>query len=625
MDAEQKAFAAALKHYQLGRPDEATRRCSEILERRPDHADALNLLAVVAARSGDLKRAQTILEGLCRRPPDNSKHLQLYGYVLRRLGRLGEALAALDRALAVDANDVSALNERALTLMGLRRLPDAVATLRRAIAIKPDVAVLHNNLGTALRRLDQRVEALAAFTKATKLDPNYAEARANRATILYHQGSIRDALAEYEAALRREPDFPEAITNYLFCLNVDPTATNERLSAAYRRWGKLIYRRIRPVERHANRPDPDRPLNVGLVSADFRRHPVAFNTGAGLAALDREAFRLFFYSNRPALKEDEWSERLKSTAHVWRRVDALSDRDLAQTIIADEIDLLLDLSGYADGHRLGCFAWHPAPVQAEWLHPHTTGLPAIEYALWDPVLLPPGFEKWHTEKIIRLPDVRFCYAPPPYASEPAPPPVLQRGRITFGSFNKVAKLNDAVVDLWARLLDRVPGSRLLLNWKTLTEAQECERLRRLFAARGVAGDRLTLTAGTPTHAGVLGDYADIDIALDPFPFSGGTTTLEALWMAVPVVTLPKDTPISRQALGLITPLGRLEWAARDAEDYLRIAADLAAEPERLAHVRAGQRRRMAASPICDAARFAGHLQAALRGMWREWCARRHAG
>jgi protein O-GlcNAc transferase len=315
------------------------------------------------------------------------------------------------------------------------------------------------------------------------------------------------------------------------------------------------------------------------------------------------------------------TEGFKAYASAWRSTLGVSDMDLAQSIRADGIDILIDLSGHTAGNRLGCFALRPAPVQIHWAG-YCHSVPSMDYSFWDPIQVREGNERWFLEPVVRLPELRWCYGPPGYAPDVTEPPAVHRGYITFGSFNNLAKVNAGVIDLWARVLQEVPDSRLLLSWPTLGDAHERERLSSLFTARGIPVERLELRRGAASHAGVLGEYGDVDIALDPFPFSGCLTTCEALWMGVPVITLPRTRPVSRQSQAFVTALGRTEWVAQDQDDYVRIAIDLASDPVKLATLRRDQRPRMAASPACDGQRFARHFEAALRSIWQGWCARR---
>jgi protein O-GlcNAc transferase len=289
-------------------------------------------------------------------------------------------------------------------------------------------------------------------------------------------------------------------------------------------------------------------------------------------------------------------------------------------IRSDGIDILVDLSGHTAWNRLPLFTHRAAPIQASWLgYPGTTGLASIDYLVMDEAAVPPGSEHWCSEAVVRLPFGRFCYAPPDYAPKVAPPPSASRSYTTFGSFNNLNKVGSEVVKLWAAVLAAAPRSRLLLKWKTLADPSTRQRFLDAFAAHEIGPERLELRGASP-HPRMLAEYGDIDIALDPFPFCGGLTSCEALWMGVPVVTLPSERPASRQTLGFLTTLGLKELAASSETDYVRIAAELAADPARLTELRQSLRPAMAASPLTDGRQFTPTLEAAFRTMWRRWCA-----
>jgi predicted O-linked N-acetylglucosamine transferase (SPINDLY family) len=294
-------------------------------------------------------------------------------------------------------------------------------------------------------------------------------------------------------------------------------------------------------------------------------------------------------------------------------------------IRVDGIDILIDLSGHTAHNRLPMFAWKPAPVQASWLgYFATTGLAAMDYFIADPWTLPESMEAHFSEKIWRLPETRLCFTPPEFELALAPPPALVNGHLTFGGFNALPKMTEEVVALWARVLAAVPHSRLFLKAKQLKEASVRERTLDRFAAHGIDADRLILEASSP-RADYLASYQRVDIALDPFPFPGGTTTVECLWMGVPVLTLPRESFLSRQGLGLLMNAGLANWVARDEDDYVARARAHASDLQGLARLHQGLRQQVLASPIFDARRFAGHFEAALRGMWTQWCASREPG
>jgi predicted O-linked N-acetylglucosamine transferase (SPINDLY family) len=365
--------------------------------------------------------------------------------------------------------------------------------------------------------------------------------------------------------------------------------------------------------------DPERRLRVGYVSGDFCRHPVGYFLDAVLSAHDPAAVEVYAYSN--SAFADDLTDRLRGLAAHWRSLAGLSDAAAAALVAGDGIDILIDLAGHTARNRLPMFARRPAPVQATWLgFWSTTGLSAMDYILTDATTVRPAEESGYSERVLRLPGCRFCYTPPDYAPPPVPPPMLAGRGVTFGSFNNLSKIGPEVVRLWATVLRTVPGARLLLKWRSLLDPIARRRVIDAFAAEGIATDQLDLRGPSP-HPAMLAEYGDMDIALDPFPFSGGLTSCEALWMGVPVVTLPGAAPASRQTLGFLRALGLDEWAAASTADYRRIAAALAADGHRLAAHRRDLRRRMAESALCDGPAFTRQVEAAYRAMWRRWCDR----
>ncbi|MBY0431662.1 MAG: hypothetical protein K2Q10_10725, partial [Rhodospirillales bacterium] len=440
--------------------------------------------------------------------------------------------------------------------------------------------------------------------------------------VLAYQGRADEAVACFRRVLAFDPGNALAHANLLMCLNYLPGLSGRAVREAHEDWARGQAEPLRAGwQPHGNNRDPGRRLRLGYVSADFGRHPVGFFLARVLPAHDREAVEVFCYSCRAAEEEDDLSRRLAGDAGHWRRVGDLDDDALAERVREDGIDILVDLAGHSAGHRLGLFARKPAPVQVSWLgYFATTGMSAFDATIMDADTVPPGAEAEFVEPVVRLPRLRFCYDPPEPAPAVAPPPCLERGHITFGSFNNLAKLSPAVIALWARVLHAVPASRLVLKWMSLADPLLCRILVESFSVHGIAPERIEPRGPSP-HARMLAEYGDVDIALDPFPFGGGLTSCEALWMGVPVVTLPGERPASRQTLGFLRCLGLGELAADSAGDYVVKAAALAADPARLAVLRQDLRGRMAASSLCDGPGFARDLEAALRGLWTEWCAR----
>jgi predicted O-linked N-acetylglucosamine transferase (SPINDLY family) len=302
----------------------------------------------------------------------------------------------------------------------------------------------------------------------------------------------------------------------------------------------------------------------------------------------------------------------------------LSDEQAAQNIQTDGIDILIDLSGHTAHNRLPMFAWKPAPVQVSWLgYFATTGVPTMDYLLADPWTLPASEESSFTEKIWRLPQTRLCFTPPRSDIVVSPLPALSNGYVTFGCFNNLTKMNDAVVTLWAQILNAVPASRLFLKARQIKQASARQETIDRFAAHGIETSRLILEDYVPRE-NYLAAYHRVDMALDPFPYPGGTTTAEALWMGVPVLTLAGERFLSRQGVGLMMNAGLPEWVAADSSDYLARAVAHAGDLQKLAALRTGLRPQVLSSPIFDAPLFAGHFETALRGMWHAWCAQNAA-
>ena len=637
---------------ELGRIEKAIAVFGEVLRLKPDYAGAHYNRGNAFKKLGDWQRSLEDYEQALKHKPDDPVTHNNRGAVLRALGRYHEAVEAYVETIRLKPDHTEAYYNLGNVLRQCGSLNEAVAAYDQALQRRPDYAEAHYARGRAFKDQGKLGEARDAYDQAIRLRPGWFRAYEGRAVVLRRQGYTKRALADLDEALRLEPgsvnahglrasvltdearfdeareayekalslapDDADIRTNYVLFLCYDPAQTNETVLDAHRVWGRHHGHPPDRYTSYANSPDPDRPIRVGLVSADFGRHPVGYLLDGIMEAVDRRQLHIFCYSGR--LKEDDLTARFQEHAHGWRRMTGLSDHALAEMIRDDGIDILIDLSGHTDGRRLQCFALKPAPVQVTWMgYCGTTGLSAIDYILMDPHHVPPGDERWFTETVVRLPDGHWCYSPPDYAPDVTDPPALRNGHITFCSFNNLKKLNAQVIDLWAAILREVPRSRLVLKWPALADVDHRQRLTTAFEARGIASDRLELRTASP-NAELLAQYADIDIALDPFPYSGGVTSCEVLWMGLPIVTWPLDRPASRQTLSQLTALGRLEWAARDAEDYVRIAVDLASDVSRLRAMRREQRSRMAASPLCDRNRFARNVESALRQMWRNWCA-----
>jgi protein O-GlcNAc transferase len=450
--------------------------------------------------------------------------------------------------------------------------------------------------------------ARRCFHHSRTLAPHDLRPVVNLANLASEAGEHAESRRLYADLLRHLPDHPVIRRNALVSLEYDPQASDaDRLAQAVA-WGRWAITRAGgpPHPRPPLRPLDGRALRVGYVSADLCQHTVGLFVKDVLKAHDPARIALFAYS---AGQVKDWVTDAIHSATRFRDVTALNDAALAALIRQDEIDVLVDLSGHTGGSRLTVFAHRPAPVQVAWLgYFATTGLSCIDAVLLDEWHAPPGTEAQFTEPVARLTGGRFCYQPVPWApADVAPPPSLAAGRITFGSFNNTAKFNDGVFDVWAGILAAVPDSRLILKWRTFNDGSLCDSVRDAFARRSIGPGRIELR-GPSFHNDLLKEYVGVDIALDPFPFTGGLTSCEALWMGVPVVTWPQGRVVSRQSFAFLSAIGLPELAANDADDYVRIAIDLAADRERMATMRGTMRQRMRASPLMDVAGFAHRFE-----------------
>lgn len=487
------------------------------------------------------------------------------------------------------------------------RFDASLATCREIIASHVDDVDALLSIGAFLLSFGFLTEARHCFLLARQLAPNDMRPLVNLANVAQQAGAHGESRQLYAALLAHFPDHPVLRRNALLCLEYDPEVTDNERFVQAKAWGAWAIAKAGGMRaRPAMQPIEGRALRVGYVSADLCQHTVGLFVKDIVAAHDPALVVAFAYS---AGQVNDWvSAELRQTC-VLREVAALDDAALAEQIRGDAIDVLVDLSGHTAGSRLTVFAHRPAPLQVSWLgYFATTGLPLVDAVLLDEWHAPPGIESQFVESIVRLPRGRFCYTPVPFApTEVAPPPCVTRGHVTFGSFNNTAKLNADVLALWARILVVVPHSRLVLKWRTFQDAELCASVRQFFSKAGVEPGRVELR-GASFHADLLKEYADIDIALDPFPFTGGLTSCEALWMGVPVVTWPQSRVVSRQTYAFLCALGLSELAARDEDSYVGIAKTLAADVPRLRTLRAGMRERMRASSLCDAKAFTRDLE-----------------
>lgn len=620
----------------------------EVLRQRPDDRRAILVRTKLLLPTNPIAAADTILR-ITRAAPDDAEAWGLMGQALSAAGRGSEAVIAFRRAADRAPGSAGALCNLAIALLRIGDGDAARSEALKALEMAPSMAEAHSAFGHAMTELKQPAEAIAAFQKALTINPRSEDAltgiaRAYRelgrpstaiialqravnvaprstkplvdlASLYREVGDLELASETGRRALSLSPGVAYFSSNLLLDRLYDPDDDVQASVSAALEWGIRQTATTGPLSLPPGRNlDASRPLRIGYVSADLYGHPVGWLGGGAIAAHDKNAFHVTIYANQ--WKHDHITERIRDAVDSWVPVVGLEDASIAQRIVEDRIDILVDLSGHTAGHRLAVFARRPAPIQVSWLgYPGTTGLPTMDYIVMDDAHLPAAPESLFTERIIRLPRIRFGYTPPAYAPAVTEPPRVRKGYVTFASFNNISKLNGRVIELWSRVLQMVPDSRLLLKWRHLADPYIQERIRHGFARHGIAGERIVLDGASP-HEAMLAQYGEVDIALDPFPFCGGLTSCEALWMGVPVVTLPGTGVVSRQTDAILHSIGRSEWSASSPERYVAIARKLAGKPRMLGEIRTALRASMLNSPLCDATGLARSLEAAYRTIWR---------
>ncbi|HEY5291760.1 MAG TPA: tetratricopeptide repeat protein [Burkholderiales bacterium] len=494
----------------------------------------------------------------------------------------------------------------------------AIASLERAVALEPGSYEYRCNCGEAYRRAGRLARAVACFHSALGIKHDDPAAWHNLALAQQALGNMREAILAFRKALALQGGDAGFHSGLLFTLGWCPGIDGEEILAEHRRWGALYADHLTDqAAPHENLADPDKVLRIGYFTAE----PTPCFVEPFIAHRDRRRFQVIFYKNNAYMDEDVL--RLRQMADGWRQVESMSDAEVAELIRRDGIDILVDMAGHTNGNRLLTFARKPAPVQVSYLgYLNTSGMKSIDYRITDSHADPPGVaERYHSERLIRLPHSLWCYRPPAAMPAPGPLPALTRGHVTFGSFNHFSKVNGQVRQLWAQLLQAMPNSRLLALGVPAGENRET--MREAFVAQGVAADRIEIH-GRLDYAQYLRMYQETDIALDSFPYNGGTTTCDALWMGVPVVALAGQYGAARSGVSLLSVLGLGHLIAATPERYVAIAQQLAANPGQLSTLRATMRERMRNSPLMDAPGFSRALETAYREMWRTWCREKSA-
>lgn len=634
----------------LSRWSEAIEAYRAALARRPEDADIRNALGAALYQDAQFESALAELAIALEKRPQFAEAFNNIGSVLYSRGDQDLAIVAWQKAAAINPNLIEVQTNLASALQRRGRPQEALAVHAQIAARWPDHAPTRISIGDALFELGQldgaagayrRASellandpgpivrlghamlakpdldaAVAAYRRALEIDPGCVEAVNNLGVAFKEQGLMDEALDQCERAVEICPTSAAIHSNLVYLLSFHSGYDAPEIARQQRLWNDRHAEPLKHfIQPHKNERDPDRRLRIGYVSPDFRRHVVGQNLFPLLSEHDHEHFEIYCYSSVAC--PDPFTDVLRAYADVWRNVAARPDEELAEMIRADGIDILVDLSLHMSGHRLLTFARKPAPVQVTYLgYCASTGLEAMDYRLSDPHLDPPETDlSVYAEQTLRLPESYWCYRSAGPTPDPAPPPCVAAGYITFGCLNNFAKVSPGALDLWAEILAAVPKSRMIIH---SYPGSHLEGVRSRFAAAGVDGDRLEFLAKQPWPDYVQ-THARIDIALDPFPYGGGITTCDALWMGVPVVTLIGQTAVGRGGKSILSNIGLPEFAARRPRQYVQTAVTLARSPERLSELRKTLRPRMLTSPLMNARRFARNIENAYRQMWRRYC------
>ena len=569
------------------------------------------MTAAVAAGVGEQEVAR--LERISARHPLNPVPHIARGLILDRLGQLAPAIDALEVAVALAPGAKEPATVLAGVLSRSSRARQAEEALRQALALDPDNPQLLNDRAAVLMRLHRHAEARVLLRAVLERNGPHASVLCNLANATVCLGAQAEAVEIAHAAIALDPMAVLPRRALANTLPYQEGITGAALLRAAWACSNVLPRGVLPPL--VRTPGRDRPLTIGLLSGTLRTHPVGWLTIAGFEHLDPAAFRIVCLSRAPE-PGDPIARRFHALAQPWVDVSGLSDEALARRGRDLGIDILIDLGGHGDAARMPACAHRIAPVQIKWvgMQNHSSGLAEMDWFLTDRWETPPALESLYSERLLRLPDGYVCYSPPAHAPDVAPAPVSHHGFVRFGCFNNLAKITPGVIETWCAVLRAVPDSRLILKTHQLDDPPTAAGFRAAFARHGVDPSRIE-TRGSSPHRAFLATYNEVDIVLDPFPYSGGLTTCEALWMGVPTVTLPGESFASRHSASHLSNAGLADWVARDRADYIALAVARAGDAAALVRERRTMRARVRASPLCDAPRFGRALGAALRHAW----------
>jgi len=589
------------------KPEENTRKTGAALQ-------AVEL-GIKQLNEGNMEGAEQNLRQALKVVPNNVMAIVALGMICVTRRRLGEAIQLFTKSIALSPNNPSSYCNLAIVEALNGNKKRAIECYLQAITIDPNDSRIHRNLGDIYASNEQSAEAISCYRKALSLNSVNAEAWMNLGNAIYRLGRTDEAIEAFGQALKIKPD-AGTHSNLLMMMNYLNKYGPQDIFEAARLWAQTYMPeslRLPPAEVDKN---PEKKLHIGYVSGDLKNHPIAYFLKNVLANRDKENFAVYLYNN--TLVEDEYTKELRKLSDGERKIAALSDEEAVKIVQSDKIDILIDLSGHTADNRLSLFARKPAPLQASWMgYAGTTGLSQIDYYICDENLIYPGLEKFFVEKFMILPGSNATIEMP--ESLPiAPLPALEKGYVTFGCFNKLAKITPEAIGLWAKILSALPNSRLHLKSSAFSDKSIAQDYLKTFSDLGIASDRIHLDEKSPRMEYFM-TYNEIDIALDTFPYNGGTTTIDTLWMGVPVISILGDTMVGRCGASILRNSGFPEWLAASQEEYVQKAMELAKDLPNLSRIRSNMREKLKHSPFFDSAKFTQNYQTKLRQIWQQYC------
>ena len=651
--------------YELAYYKEAADILCSIVKLGPNEFEAYHMACKALNHMGNYKDALTVAKLGLDKFPLKIELLQEFAHALYLQGNMDQAVETLQ--LAVDKSPENMSSHIALASLYIWEMnyEQALDILHNALTINENSYAVHNTIGAIYVRMGDSITASEYFLKSARIKPNFPEPLLNlagcfeemdkanlalqfydevikfdptnvmalcaKASLMCIMGMAQEALPDYEKAIdilsrkttKTNYEYITHHSNYIFFMHYAPDTTRKDIFKELVEWQNNLCHNIteKPRTSFSNPADPDKKLRIGFISSGFTVHPVGQMIFQALQHINKDEFEIYLYSDLGKNKHTYLTNELEELADKYVTVTSINNDEILNMMREDQLDIMVEMTGYSDGgKRLSIAAARAAPVQVKWVGGlfNTTGLSQMDWILADKIEIPEGDEKWYTESIYRMPDDYIVYNPPFYAPEISELPATKNGYITFGNLNNLAKTNSFSIKLWADILHAVPKSKLLLKTRKMDSVSAQDHIRQAFASHGIS-DRRLIFEGGEQHRSFMNVYNRIDIALDPHPYTGGLTTCEALWMGVPVITLPGKTFAGRHAETHLTTAGLEQFIASSEEDYLNIAVDLATNIDKLSTLRNKLREQVKNSPLVDGPRFARNYEKAMRHMWTEWC------